>query len=565
MQAIAVDTAGQPDLRSSDRTWIVNENAIAPTVAITTPAVMNPPTATLPLTMGPGSPLTFTGSATDDEGLANVEIFLRNTVTQENLSSGGTWGTGVTAGWYRITAQNLSGSSVNWSYTTPFNLRPGTYQFSVRANDDIGLTTASSYQGNLTINVQVPGDAPPNGTISPTGTQPNLQVLHLDLAGAATDDFGVAAVRLTIRDNDSSRYLQPNGTLAAPYALLDATLASLNATSTTWTLSVDLPSQGDYSVTAFAIDTSDQQDLSTSGATARYPAYPGDQPPVFVDNLFTPVEGTAFTEARIVVSGRLEDDQQIAQAQVAIRNSAGLYMNSSGAFTSSSQSWRTAFLNSPGSPGSNFAYTSPPIPDGAYTVFARGVDQHGFTTTPPYERNVTVSGPPGNLPPVASFTVSCIENVCSFDGRSSTDENAPTLIYSWNFGNGTGSGPIPTRTYTSANTYTVTLTVRDEWGLTGTTSQVITIVEPAGNVAPTPVINPPSCAGLVCNFSSVGSADPNPGDTFTRLWNWGDGTPTSTSTSTSHTFAGPGTYTVTLTVTDGWGRSASTTLNVTVA
>jgi PKD repeat protein len=347
--------------------------------------------------------------------------------------------------------------------------------------------------------------------------------------------------------------------------LLDATLASPGATSTTWTLSVDLPAQGDFSVTAYAYDTSAQQDPSTVGATARYPAYPGDLPPTVTENLFAPTEGTAFTESRIFVSGRLEDDQQIAQAQVAIRNGAGQYMSSSGTFTSTTQSWRTAFLNSPGSPGSNFSYTTPPIPSGSYTVLVRGVDQHGFTTPVPSERNVTVSAPPDNLPPVAAFTYSCTANVCTFDGRSSTDENAPTLIYSWNFGNGTGSGPVPTRTYTSANTYTVTLTVRDEYGLTGTTSQTVTIVEPAGNVAPVPLINPPSCAALVCNFSGIGSADPNTGDTFTYLWNFGDGTATSTSSAPSHTFPAAGTYTVTLTVTDGWGRAASTTRVVTVA
>jgi len=179
--------------------------------------------------------------------------------------------------------------------------------------------------------------------------------------------------------------------------------------------------------------------------------------------------------------------------------------------------------------------------------------------------HVTVSGPPGNTPPVASFTVSCDQNICSFDGRGSTDENAPTLTYAWNFGNGrTGSGPVPTHTYTSANTYTVTLTVRDEYGLTGTTTGTVTIVEPAGNLPPVPVINPPSCAALVCNISGVGSADPNTGDTFTYLWNFGDGTPTSASSAMTHTFPAAGTYTLTLTVTDGWGDFASTTRTVTV-
>ena len=47
-------------------------------------------------------------------------------------------------------------------------------------------------------------------------------------------------------------------------------------------------------------------------------------------------------------------------------------MSSSGTFTSTSASYRTAFLNSPGSPGSNFSYTTPTIPPGSYTVLVRG-------------------------------------------------------------------------------------------------------------------------------------------------------------------------------------------------
>jgi PKD repeat protein len=568
MEAFAVDTAGQADLRAATRSWIVNANAVAPTVAITSPAVMNPPTAAAALTRAPGSPVTFTGLATDDQGLKNVEVYLRNTSTRENLATDGTWSTTNVAGWYRISPIDLPGSSYNWSYTTPFNLSAGTYDFRVRSTDDLGLTTASANEGRLTINVQVPGDNPPNGLLNVTGTVTGLQTLQLDLAGTATDDFGVSAVRVTVRDRSTNRYVQPDGTSAATYSLLDATLASPGATSTTWTRSVVLPAAGDYDVVAFAYDTAGQQDFSTTGATARYQVFPGNTPPVSVENLFGPAEGFAFDQARIVTTGRFEDDQQMASVQVAIRNSAGFYLNSNtvGTFTTNTNiNWRTAFMNSPGSRGSNFSYTSPTLPDGAYTVFVRGVDQTGAATNPPIERNVTVTGPTNNLPPIPSFTVSCVENVCSFDARSSTDENAPTLIYTWNFGNGTGSGPVPTRTYATPGTFNVTLTARDEYGLTATATLPVTITEPVGNVAPTAVINPPSCLLLVCNFSSLGSADPNVGDTISRLWNFGDGGATSTATSLSRTFPTDGTYPVTLTVTDGWGRATVATLSVTVA
>jgi PKD repeat protein/uncharacterized Zn-binding protein involved in type VI secretion len=567
MQATSVDNAGQSDLRSADRSWIVSSSAVAPTVAITTPAAMVPPTAAFPLTLPPGSPLTFAGSAVDDGRLANVEISLQNSVTREKLASDGTWGTDVIAGSYRLLPQNFNGSSYNWTYTTPFNLVPGTYTFTVRATDDLGITTASSNQGRLTINVQVPNDTPPETVLNTTGTVTGVTTLNLDLAGTATDAQGVAAVGVTVRERNSSRYVQPNGTLSAAYALLPTTLATPGTTATTWTRSLALPTSGSYDVTAIATDTAGQQDPSSSGATARYQVFPGDTAPIINESLLAPAEGTAFTESRIFVSGRTEDDRQIAEAQVAIRDSAGRYMSSAGTFTSTSLSWRTAFLNSPGSPGSNFSYTTPAIPAGAYTVMVRGIDQNDQATPVPSVRNVTVNAPASNLAPVARFTTSCVANKCTFDARTSTDENAATLAYSWSFGTtpaSSGTGPVPAKTFTSAGTFTVTLTAKDEYGITGTTSAQVTIVEPSNNVAPVPVLNAPSCVKLVCNFSAVGTADPNVGDTVATLWNFGDGQPTSTSSALTKTFLAAGTYTVSLTATDGWGRATTVTRQVTV-
>jgi PKD repeat protein len=564
-QARASDTSGQSDLDTADRRWIVTENGVAPTVAITQPAAMTPPTAAQPVTVAPGGPITFTGTAHDDEALRLVTITLRNTTTGERLAADGTWGANVVAGSYRVSPVNLDQADFGWSYTTPFNLTPGSYTFSVTAEDNIGLRTPTSSRGNLTINAQYPGDSPPDGLLTVTGTITGGQVLHLDLTGTATDDIGVAAVRVALRDADSSRYLQPDGSMAAAYATRTATLETPGGTSTNWSLPVDLPTAGDWNVTANAFDTAGQQDTSTTGATARYRIYPGDAAPVLNEALLSPTEGTTFAEGRIFVSGRAEDDIAMQRVEVGIVNSLGQYMSSTGTFTSTTASWRTAFLNSPGTPGSNFSYTTPVVPPGDYTVIVRAIDSHDQVTLVPPQRHVTVTHPPGNLAPVPSFTVDCTNNVCTFDARGSTDENAPTLVYTWNFGNGTGSGPLPTRTYTSANTYTVVLTARDEWGLTATATQTVTITEPPGNVAPNPVLNAPACSGLACNFSGVGSSDPNTGDTLTYRWDWGDGSAVSTTTSPSHTFPAAGTYTVTLTVTDGWGKANSTTRAVTVS
>ena len=123
-------------------------------------------------------------------------------------------------GWYRISPTNINNTSYNWTYKTPFNLTPGQYSFSVRATDELGLTTSSTNQGRLTINAQVAGDAFPDGRLNFTGTDASIETLHLDLAGTATDDKGVAAVRVALEDQDTGRYVQPNGTMAAAFATL---------------------------------------------------------------------------------------------------------------------------------------------------------------------------------------------------------------------------------------------------------------------------------------------------------------------------------------------------------
>jgi PKD repeat protein len=463
-----------------------------------------------------------------------------------------------------VSPASIGQSTYNWSYTTPFNLRPGTYSFTVQATDSDDLTTSRSNRGELTILAQIPGDSPPDGLLIGGGTffvtDPSIA-----LAGTATDDFGVDRVELLIEDNDTGRYLQEDGGYNSTYNTVEASLDAPGATSTGWTYPLVLPGEGDYSVTAYAYDASDQQDPSTSGATARYKYYPGDLPPGFNADLGQPVSGASFTEGKIVVTGRAEDDISIARVDVAVVNSDGMYMGSTGSF-STRESWRGAFLNSPGSPASNFSYTTPVIPDGTYTVLVRATDNHDQISEIRTSTDITVTSPENN-PPVASATVSCVENVCSFDGRGSTDENPLSLTYSWNFGTGQGtaSGPIPTKTYSAPGTYTPTLTVRDEWTVTSEvfTLPAITIVEPSTNVPPvaTFVVG---CTGFECSTSSSGTDDPNDGDSITNTWDWGDLSTPSTGNSPSHTYAGPSTYVITLTSTDGWGKSDTFTREVTL-
>ena len=562
-QALAHDTGGNSSLDTTDRTWNVSEHGQAPSVTISAPGSVVPPTAPQPVNVTPGHPMTFTGSATDDQQVKAVYVALLNNSTGENLTVDGTWGIDNGLALYKLPV-TINQQNYNWSWTTPQDLTPGNYTFAVLATDNEGITTPQASWAIMTMNAVVPGDAAPKATLTKTGTQAPSGSLDLDVDGQATDDHGVDEVRLIVKDMDTSRYLKADGTISSTFTTVPADVADAGATSTAWSKHLTLPTQGSWNVTAYAVDTVDQRDLATTNATARYPIYPGDTAPTLTDSLLAPTEGSSFTDGKIFVSGRAEDNNATTKVEVAIVDSNGKYLSSTGTF--GAESWRAAFLTSPGTPGSNFSYTTPVLPAGNYQVKVRATDNHGLVTATPSVRNVVVSIPPGNNKPVAVLKKSCTENVCSFDAKDSTDENAPTLSYTWNYGTGagTGTGPNPTKTYTAAGTYTVTLTAKDEWGvLSDPVTTTVTITEPSGNTAPAPVIQQPSCNQLTCNFSAVGTTD-NLGDAITYAWNFGDSANnTASGAATSHVFTGPGTYTVTLTATDGWGKSASVTRDVT--
>ncbi|MGH7573157.1 MAG: PKD domain-containing protein [Gemmatimonadota bacterium] len=91
------------------------------------------------------------------------------------------------------------------------------------------------------------------------------------------------------------------------------------------------------------------------------------------------------------------------------------------------------------------------------------------------------SGGGGNNPPTASFTFSCTDLSCSFDGSGSADPDGSIVSYAWSFGDGSnGSGETVNHTYAASDTYTVTLTVTDNDGATDGETQNVTVSEGGG-------------------------------------------------------------------------------------
>jgi subtilisin family serine protease len=147
---------------------------------------------------------------------------------------------------------------------------------------------------------------------------------------------------------------------------------------------------------------------------------------------------------------------------------------------------------------------------GSYTVELTVTDNDGATNST--SQSVTVSAPPGpppgppppdNQAPVANFTYSCTDLVCTFTDASS-DSDGNVASWSWNFGDGTSStASSPSHTFAAAGTYTVQLTVTDNAGATNTTSQDVGVTAPP----PGPVLS-------VTSSKTKG--------TWTTVLTWGD-------------------------------------------
>ncbi len=165
----------------------------------------------------------------------------------------------------------------------------------------------------------------------------------------------------------------------------------------------------------------------------------------------------------------------------------------------------------------------------------------------------------GNIAPTAAFSFTTAGLSASFTDAS-TDSDGAIVSWAWDFGDGnTSTGQNPDVTYAAGGTYTVSLTVTDDQGATGSTSQSVTVS--SGNVAPTADFSF-AVNGLSVTFTDA-STDSD-GSVVSWSWDLGDGN-TSTSQNPSHTYAAYGTYTVTLTVTDDQGATGFVSQTVTVA
>lgn len=204
---------------------------------------------------------------------------------------------------------------------------------------------------------------------------------------------------------------------------------------------------------------------------------------------------------------------------------------------------------------------------GTFMVNLIVLDSQG-TVSSVVSRNITIAPiPPSNQAPIARFVAANVDTTAAFDATISTDPDGTITSYAWNFGElgstNTAAGNSVTHVYARTGSFVVTLTVKDDGGLTATSTQTV-------NISSIPNVNPvpqfiASPNALLVSFNAAGSTDN--GTITNYAWNFGESNSTSntaTGITTTHAYRFAGSYTVTLVVTDNRGATVSLASQLTV-
>jgi len=282
------------------------------------------------------------------------------------------------------------------------------------------------------------------------------------------------------------------------------------------------------------------------------------------------------SQAAIVVTARDASGQPLAALPVLVEMFVGSVQKDFGTLlarnlvTASNGQATTVYTAPPAPPpGSAGAVTTVSI---VATPVGSNAQSSAVNTTSANIRLVPqgVITPVGGTP-TASFTISPTSvnqnSAASFDASSSLPGTGATTItsYAWSFGDGsTGSGIRVSHSFAAAGTFNVTLTVTNNLGVQGSTSQGVIVL---GSAPPTGtwVYSP---AGPVVNQSVIFNATgllPAPGLTIVQYsWDFGDGA-TGSGVLTTHVYTQANVYTVVLSVLDSAGQKVVIPQVVTVA
>lgn len=209
-------------------------------------------------------PTTLQGDATDDVGVAEVTVAIRD-------RDAGTWLQPDLVTWSPayatiVTTLDAPGApATGWSLDV--SLPEGRYGLAVKVADTSGKQDPSTPWTTFDVALGPPDTVAPDGTVSsPTSGEALPSGQTVVLSGDATDDVGVAVVQVALRDRVSGSWFQGDGTWG-PHRWLDAAVVTPGGTAVTWSYDAGVLADGSYGFSLRTVDGAGNDDPSRPWTT----------------------------------------------------------------------------------------------------------------------------------------------------------------------------------------------------------------------------------------------------------------------------------------------------------
>lgn len=202
------------------------------------PAPDDPPVSTfvVPLDLGVvGQPFPLIVESTDDSGIADVAVTIRNTATGLYRQLNGTFGPVATD----LSPLVLGTGTVAATTLGRFDLPAGTYTATATATDLSGTVEGSRATATFTVNSGA-------GTASPDGRfehPDNHEIIGstVTLSGIAWDDRAIDKARAIVRNLDTGDYLQNDGSFAPGFNRVWLRVDEVGAATVTFSRTLVFP------------------------------------------------------------------------------------------------------------------------------------------------------------------------------------------------------------------------------------------------------------------------------------------------------------------------------------
>jgi len=315
-----------------------------------------------------GPTVTFTGWASDNVGVADVSVGIKDRETFQFLQADGTFGPYAEL---PVTLDSPGAAFTTWSITV--TLPEASYNIEAWAHD-----AAGNEAGNPTwkrFEVGPLHDSTPPSVAADHSAGTHFTGPAVTLHGDAADDVGVDSVDVTIR-NGLGEYLQPDGTFASVATELGAVLDSPGAAATSWSITVGLP-DGSYDLGICARDAEANEGIDNAAGFVVVATDDKVRPSV---PLVDYAAGAIFTGPNVTLSGTATDNVGVTAVRIKLKDrNSGQWLQSDGSFGTTIV-LHDATVSSPGATSVTWSIEFV-LPAGRFNPTAEAFDAAGNSRT----------------------------------------------------------------------------------------------------------------------------------------------------------------------------------------